>query len=466
VEATDWKMGKKELQIKNTVGYHSTPCSEANTDGLGKRRIEQPTVFLGIKNCGLLYIVLFGLWPLISFGQPANDPEFSRLLKQVAPEFEWVSSELVREEAVEILQGQKNHLSEWAVTLSGIPSLAAGLNRSGLPATLQYLPVAFGVSNQLINPESRRNGIWKLHPSVAAKYGLSINSWIDERFDPELSTEAALRQLKEIWFELGPPTLSVLAFLSSPANVRQAQYRSCDALSCRSVFQGMDASTLRLYHRFLAIVYLYAYHREIIPSQALFPSNKIQFHVLDQAEPLSAYAKLLGEDSMAFQKQNPHLLGYVIPKGSRVYSRFSKPAKTLSVEELSSEGYQRCKATGDSLSEIIRRRKLDPFIWLEANGIESLHLQTATPFLIPSSAEQNKPEKAAEDLPLAPSYREPQKPKPEPSIKTRYYVVKSGDTLWSIARKYAGITHNDIQKANRMSNADQIKVGQKLKIPN
>jgi membrane-bound lytic murein transglycosylase D len=413
-----------------------------------------------------LFFVCLLLWPAMAMAQPASDPDFSERLGKVAAEFEWVSTDDVRDEAQDIWRNHKNELSQWALRISEMHGLVAGLKSAQLPVSLMYLPAALGVSGHLLPTDQDRNGPWKQFAPVAAKYGLMINPWIDQRLDPELSAQAAVRQLAEVWSELKPASLAVLAFLSSPANVRQAQYRSCDALSCRSVFQGMEASTLRVYHRFLAVVYLYAFHRELIPSQALLPSNKIQFHVLEHAEPLAGYLNLLGEDPAVFQKQNPHLLGNVIPKGSRVYSRYAKPEKTLSEEELGSFGFQRCNATSDSLLGIMRQIKTDPNVWLEANGVESFHFKAPVSFLLPNAVvAQHKPEKMPEELPLAPSYREPQKPKPEAPNKSRFYVVKSGDTLWSIARKYGGVTHTDIQKANRLGSADQIKIGQKLKIP-
>jgi membrane-bound lytic murein transglycosylase D len=45
-----------------------------------------------------------------------------------------------------------------------------------------------------------------------------------------------------------------------------------------------------------------------------------------------------------------------------------------------------------------------------------------------------------------------------------YYTVRSGDTLWSIAQQFPGVTNKDIIKLNNMTNANKIKPGQKLKI--
>jgi len=59
-----------------------------------------------------------------------------------------------------------------------------------------------------------------------------------------------------------------------------------------------------------------------------------------------------------------------------------------------------------------------------------------------------------------------QKPvvKKTPSVRYVYHTVQSGDTLWSIARKYKGVSADDIKKANKLTNANVIKPGTKLKI--
>jgi membrane-bound lytic murein transglycosylase D len=398
-------------------------------------------------------------------GQGLADSEFSANLKKAAPQFEWVSSEAVRKEVIDLLANHRNKLGQWAIEISETHGLSAGLNAIGLPGSLCYLPASLGVSEALLGQEDLRNGAWQMHSSVAAKYGLLINSHIDERFDPELSVDVALNQLRDLWADFEPNSLAILAFLSSPSTVRQAQYRSCDALSCRSVFEGMEAATMQLYHRFLATVYVYAYHKEIIPGQALTPPNKMPHHRLQQAEPKRAYIAWLKEDSVSFQRQNPHLIGEVIPLGARVYSKSELPRKPLDQDPLLRFGFQRLRAKPDSLLAAMLQMKIDPELWFELNGIEPALLHGNETMLLPLAPISVSPAAIPEEIPLFLPTREPQKPKTVPQIKGRYHTVRSGETLWSIAQKYPGVSHLDIQKANRMGNKDIIQPGQKIKIP-
>jgi len=413
-----------------------------------------------------------GLWigmcsfPVELSSQTAMEPEFSANLKKAAPEFEWISSEAVRLEVLDVLANHRSTLGAWAQQTSEKSGLYASLKLANLPTSLRYLLAAIGISETMLGQEDHRNGPWMIHSSVAAKYGLLLNSCIDERFDPELGMVAALSHLGDLWQEFKPSSLAVLAFLSSPANVRQAQYRSCDVASCRSVLAGIEASTLQVYHRFLATLYLFTYHKELLHVQAMAPTTQIPHQILEQAEPLEGYIALLSEDSLAFRRNNPHLFGKVIPLGARVYSMVQSPKNTLSSDQLKRYGFQRMEGRPDSLKAVMRQIKLDSESWFEFNGIDAEFEQTQVRMLLPLANMPLISEPISEEIPMVPPTREPQKPKPEPKSKLRYYTVRSGDTLWSISQKFKGVSHLDIQKANRMGNSDRIQPGQKLKIPN
>ncbi len=67
---------------------------------------------------------------------------------------------------------------------------------------------------------------------------------------------------------------------------------------------------------------------------------------------------------------------------------------------------------------------------------------------------------------VTPALPAPEPPaEPSPQQDTGTYVVRNGDTLWSISRKF-GITLEALQEANpEVTDPKKLRIGQKLVIP-
>lgn len=71
-----------------------------------------------------------------------------------------------------------------------------------------------------------RAGTWGLPTLVALRYGLSVNDERDDRFDDEISRQAALQYLTDLYAEFGDWDLCYYAYLYSPAYVKNLQLRN------------------------------------------------------------------------------------------------------------------------------------------------------------------------------------------------------------------------------------------------
>ena len=70
----------------------------------------------------------------------------------------------------------------------------------------------------------------------------------------------------------------------------------------------------------------------------------------------------------------------------------------------------------------------------------------------------------AESIAVKAPVQSPKQTAQEKQINTQFYVVQKGDTIWSIAQRFPGVSVDDIKRANGLTEKHSIHVGQKIKI--
>lgn len=284
-----------------------------------------------------------------------------------------------------------------------------------MPIELKYLAVIESGLRPQVKSRAGALGLWQFMYRTGRMFGLEENSYIDERMDPELATDAACRYLKKLYDIYNDWNLALAAYNAGPGNVNKAIRRSGNKLTYWEVRPFLPRETQGYVPNFIAAAYLLTYHAEhnIIPAEATVRYNQLDTMCLEKGVHFSTISQLLKFDEEEIRRLNPIYKLDFVPKGNPAY------CITLPLE------------------------KIGELVSLE----DSLYqLEFAT-----YSKKENK----------LPTTVKPSATSSSPKSYL-YHKVRSGETLGTIASRY-GTTVSKIQRLNGLSSS-RIYVGQRLKV--
>jgi len=228
-----------------------------------------------------------------------------------------VENSLVQKYIMLYTQGERRKAIAEALERSGRyrEMVLAVLEEYGLPRELVYLPLVESLYKVTAYSRARAVGLWQLMETTARNLGLVINYWIDERRDPEKSTRAALKFLKDLYTWFNDWHLALAAYNRGQIGIgRDLQFSKAVDFNQLVEREALPRETENFVPKFMACVTIGENYQDYGFSLNFEAPPEFDEVVLDKVVDLEIIAKCAGTTEAKIKELNPALTAWCTPK--------------------------------------------------------------------------------------------------------------------------------------------------------
>lgn len=368
------------------------------------------------------------------------------------------------------------------------------LGAAGLPQDMIYLAMIESGFAQSIRSRAGAMGLWQFMPETGRRYGLAVDNWVDERRDPFMATDAAIRFLSELNHRFGSWYLAAAAYNSGPGKIQRGLARGdYGALNGNDAFFAMaDGTFLRRETRdyvpkLIAAALLakeparYGFTGLDLWSPLVYDSVETSYAV-----GLDVLARLAGTSRDVMDELNPQFFRGVSPPDRRYWVKVPQgTAETVTARLAELPASERVTAIvhvvgrGETLSRIASRYGVSSSAIRSANHLSSTRLARNQRLIIPTSSSRLRSQAAAVPSTVTRTRRATATRATTARTATtrtttttrtgttttgRRHVVRSGESPASIAAAFH-VSLEALLNTNGLSRRSVIRPGQSLRIP-
>lgn len=340
-----------------------------------------------------------------------SDSVLVRRLEALNPCFSLPFNDVVRNYMVAYSE-KRGVTMQQAVALSDyyFPIFEECFRRYGLPLELKYLAIVESMLKPTVMSRAGALGIWQFMYRTARSYGLRIDSYIDERMDVEKATDAAARYLRNLYDMFGDWPLAISAYNCGSGNVNKAIRRADGKRDFWSVYPYLPRETRGYMPAFVGAMYAFTYSRNANPdSLGIFLPGQVDTFEVHRNLHFKQVSEVVGVPLEEIKYLNPKYYNDIVP------------------------------GSGGTCTLILPEKWTDAYIDAAA---DTLYTHKASEYLS---------EKVIRDI---------SEGKASGGSSKTCYVVKSGDTLSHIARRYR-VSVKQLMNWNHLR-SDRLSIGQKI----
>jgi membrane-bound lytic murein transglycosylase D len=361
---------------------------------------------------------------------------------------------------------QKKIFASW-LARSGryLPMMRQRLAEAGLPQDLVYLSMIESGFKPTAFSTARAAGLWQFMGPTASRFGLQVNEYVDERRDPQLSTQAAIQYLSELYSQFGNWYVAVAAYNAGEGRINCGlQKFNCDNFWDLAKEDYLALETKRYVPQLIAAII-------IAKSPQKFGFDNIQYEKPLEYEiakvpartQLAAVAVAANTDVETLRTLNRHLSKAQVPPGVGSYE-LKMPVGTSRLVAANLARVHAVVSTDfkdhfigrkDTLNKICAKYGINKITLLKANNLRKSKLIPGTVLRIPQQTTQYALLSEKELQLLAKTSKTP--------ADVTIHTVKSGDTISQIATRY-GTSAKMIASLNGLKERHKLRVGQQLTV--
>ena len=378
----------------------------------------------------------------------------------------------VRNERVEFwidfLSGRNAEKTELWLERQGryAPLIRQALAANEMPQDLLYLAMIESGLSPKAYSHAAASGMWQFIAETGRRYDLRIDGYVDERRDPVKSTQAALDYLGEMHDEFGSWFLAAAGYNSGENRVRRLLREEAGGATGDENLYWLIGPELPRETRDYVPLMLAMGHIAKDPARYGFTDLEYQEPLeyetiqVPGGTPLSTVARAIDVDRDEVEELNPHLHRGITPPGETygvrvpLHSGGSFASNFERIREQIPDPVEYVIGRGETLTHVARRFGVSVSAIQAANG-------GLNPRRIRAGQRIQVPVESGEVV--AAAARASAEPATASRASNRTHRVRSGDTLWEIARRY-DVSVSQLRRWNAMGSRSQIRPGQNLRV--
>lgn len=368
----------------------------------------------------------------------------------------------------------RNRFSNW-LALSGkyIPIMRALLRENGLPEDLVYLALIESGFNPYAYSRSKACGPWQFIYLTGKRYGLRVDWWVDERRDPEKSTVAAAKYLKDLYDMFACWYLAAASYNAGENKIAAAmkRYRTEDFWELTK-YRYLKQETKDYVPQMIAAALIAKdpekYGFVGIEYQEPLRYEKVNVPPLTSLSLIAAACEITLDE---LKELNPQLLRWCtppekpyeikIPLGKK--ERFLKNFETLQPSERPPYRIHVVKR-GENLVRVSRLYGVNGQTILDANQLgKGSRISPGMNLIIPLPPHAPSDPNGGAKLTAKKKGEGRVQPAIEEGEEEILYTIKKGDTLWAIANEM-GVNIGALSRWNNLHPEKKLRPGDKLRV--